>query len=82
MRHAMAAASEAEIGALFHSGQEAAHIRTVLEEIGREQTAPTRPTIDNVTADGFANKPTKYQEIQGNGHAVLLDPRPSGPTTV
>jgi Reverse transcriptase (RNA-dependent DNA polymerase) len=61
MRHVMAAASEAEIGALFHNGQEAAHIRTVLKEMGREQSAPTRITTDNSTADGFANRRTKIK---------------------
>ena len=34
MKHIMAAASEEEIGALFHNGQEAAHIRQILAEIG------------------------------------------------
>ena len=61
MKNVMAAASEAEIGALFHNGQEAAHIRNVLKEIGREQLEPTRITTDNSTADGFANKRTKIR---------------------
>jgi hypothetical protein len=62
MKHAMAAASEAEIGALFHNGQEAAHnIRTALKEIGREQTEPTRMITDKTTADGLANKRTKIR---------------------
>lgn len=61
MKNVMAAASEAEIGALFHNGQEAAHIRQVLKELGREQTQPTRMTTDNSTADGFANKRTKIR---------------------
>jgi hypothetical protein len=34
MKNVMAAASEAEIGALFHNGQETAHMRTVLKEMG------------------------------------------------
>jgi Reverse transcriptase (RNA-dependent DNA polymerase) len=61
MKNVMAAASEAEIGALFHNGQEAAHMRNVLREMGREQTKPTRLTTDNSTADGFANKRTKIR---------------------
>ena len=61
MKNVMAAASEAEIGALFHNGQETAHIRNVLKEIGREQLEPTRITTDNSTADGFANKRTKIR---------------------
>jgi Reverse transcriptase (RNA-dependent DNA polymerase) len=61
MKNVMAAASEAEIGALFHNGQEGAHIRQVLKEIGREQIEPTRLTTDNSTADGFANKRTKIK---------------------
>jgi hypothetical protein len=61
MKNVMAAASEAEIGALFHNGQEAAHIRNILREMGREQTKPTRITTDNSTADGFANKRTKIK---------------------
>ena len=61
MKNVMAAASEAECGALFHNGQEAAHMRNVLREMGREQTAPTRITTDNSTADGFANKRIKIK---------------------
>jgi hypothetical protein len=56
MKNVMATASEAEVGALFHNGQEAAHIRNILREMGREQLEPTRITTDNSTADGFANK--------------------------
>jgi hypothetical protein len=37
MKNVMAAASEAEIGALFQYGQEGTHIRQVHKEIGREQ---------------------------------------------
>ena len=61
MKNVMAAASEAECGALFHNGQEAAHMHNVLREMGREQTAPTRITTDNSTADGFANKRIKIK---------------------
>jgi hypothetical protein len=61
MKNIMAAASEAEIGALFHNGQEGAYMRTILKELGREQTGPTRMTTDNSTADGFANQRTKIR---------------------
>jgi hypothetical protein len=61
MKNVMAAASEAEIGALFHNGQEGAHIRQILKELGREQAQPTRLTTDNSTADGFANNRTKIR---------------------
>jgi hypothetical protein len=66
IRHVMAAASEVEIGALFHKGQETAHIRTVLKEIGKEQPAPTRITTDSSTADGFANRRTKIRDPRGS----------------
>ena len=62
LKNIMAAASEAEIGALFHNGQEAAHIRHILEEMGRPQAQPTRITTDNSTADGFANGRTKIKQ--------------------
>jgi hypothetical protein len=61
LTNVMAAASEAEIGALFHNGKEGAHIRQFLKELGREQTQPTRMTTDNSTADGFANQRTKIK---------------------
>ena len=61
MKHVMAAASEAEIGALFHNGQEAVYMRQILKELGREQTGPTRITTDNSTAYGFANQRTKIK---------------------
>jgi hypothetical protein len=57
----MASASEAETGALFHNGQEAAHIRQILKELDREQSQPTRITTNNSTADGFANNRTKIK---------------------
>jgi hypothetical protein len=61
MRHIMVATSEAEIGALFHNVQEAAHIQTVLKEMGRERPAPTRITTDNSTAESFANRRIKIK---------------------
>jgi hypothetical protein len=35
MKNAMATASDSEIGALFHNGQEGAYIRQILKELGR-----------------------------------------------
>jgi hypothetical protein len=61
MKNVMSSASVAETGALFHNGQEAAHIQQILKELGREQTQPTRITTDNSTADGFANDRTKIK---------------------
>jgi hypothetical protein len=61
MRNVMASASEAETGALFHNGQETAHIRQILKELDREEPRPTRMTTDNSTADGFANDHTKIK---------------------
>jgi hypothetical protein len=61
MTNVMAAASEADFGALFHIGQEGAHIREILKELGREQTQPTRTTTDTSTAYGFANRRTKIK---------------------
>jgi Reverse transcriptase (RNA-dependent DNA polymerase) len=61
LKHIMAAASEAEIAALFHTGQETVHIRNILQELGRPQLNPTQITTDNSTADGFANQRTKIR---------------------
>ena len=38
-----------------------AHIRNILEALGRQQLLPTRITTDNSTADGFANGRTKIR---------------------
>jgi hypothetical protein len=57
-KNIMAAASEAEFAALFHTGQETVHIRQILHELDRPQGNPTQITTDNSTADGFANKRT------------------------
>jgi hypothetical protein len=61
MKSIMLSASEAETGALFHNGQEAAHIQQILKQLDREQSQPTRITTDNSTADGFANDQTKIK---------------------
>jgi hypothetical protein len=57
----MAAVLEAEIAALFHTGQEAVHFHQILHEMDRLQPGPTAITMDNSTADGFANKRTKIK---------------------
>jgi hypothetical protein len=58
LKNIMAVALEAEIAALFHTGQEAVHYRQILHEMDRPQPGPTAITTDNSTADGFANKRT------------------------
>jgi hypothetical protein len=60
-KNIMVPASEAETGALFHNGQEIAHMHQILKELDYQQPGPTRLTTDNSTADGFANKPTKIK---------------------
>jgi 6-phosphofructokinase len=57
----MTAASEAEIGALFHNEQETIHFRQILHKIGHPQRQATSITTDNSMADRFANKPTKIK---------------------
>ena len=57
----MAAASEAEISALFHNSQEAAHMRKILMEMGRKQLHLTRILTDYSTANGFAKGRTKLK---------------------
>jgi hypothetical protein len=61
LKNIMAAASEAEIAGTFHNGQETVHIRQILAELGHPQAQPTQMTVDNSTADGFANKRLKIK---------------------
>jgi hypothetical protein len=61
LKNVMAAASEAEIAGTFHNGQETVHIQQILAKLGRPQTQPTPMTVNNSTADGFANKRTKIK---------------------
>jgi len=56
----MSSAAEAEIGALFHNGKEACHLRTILEEMGHPQP-PTVLITDNLTAAGIANDTVKQR---------------------
>jgi hypothetical protein len=57
LKNIMAAASEAEISALFRTGQETVHFRQILHETNRSAI-----TTDYSTADGFANKRTKLKQ--------------------
>ena len=61
LKHVMASATEAEVGALFHNGQEAVFIREILREMGHPQPGPTRIVTDNSTASGFANRQHKLK---------------------
>jgi hypothetical protein len=67
-KNVMASASEAETVALFHNGQEIAHMCQILKELDY-QPSPTRLTTDNSTADGFTNKCTKIK------HSKAMDMR-------
>jgi hypothetical protein len=64
LKHIKAAASEAEIAALFHTGQEVVHFCQVLTELDQPQPGPTQITTENSTADGFANKRTKLKRFK------------------
>lgn len=50
----VASSFEAELGALFHNGQDGAYIRNILEEMGHPQP-PTRMVTDNLAANNIAN---------------------------
>jgi hypothetical protein len=58
MKVVVSSAAEAELGALFHNGQDAIALRTTLEEIGWPQP-PTPITTDNLTAACIANDTVK-----------------------
>ena len=60
IKHVMAAASEAELGALFFNMKDAIPIREALEEMGHPQP-PTPIVVDNSTAAGVANKTVKQR---------------------
>lgn len=60
LRHVMASAVEAEVGALFANGQEAIGLRTALQEMGHLQP-PTAIKTDNSTASGISNGTVKQQ---------------------
>ena len=60
LKNVMASATEAEIGALFLNGQEAAGLRTCLEAMGYPQPATPMKT-DNSTTDGIINNTMKQR---------------------
>lgn len=60
MRHVLASAAEAKIGALFENGQEAAALRTILSDMGHPQ-GPTPIKTDNSTAYGITNSTVKQK---------------------
>ena len=49
-----ASSFEAELGGLFHNGQDGEHVRTILEEMGHEQPT-TMMVTDNLAANNIAN---------------------------
>jgi len=60
LRHVMASAAEAEVGALFINSQDAIPLRNTLIELGHPQP-PTPIQTDNSTAAGFANDTIKQK---------------------
>jgi hypothetical protein len=60
MRNILTSAFEAEVGALFHNGQEACPLRTTLNKMGWQQPA-TPIQIENAVAYGIANDTVKQQ---------------------
>ena len=60
MKHVLASAAEAELGALHHNTVEACGIRLALHELGHPQP-PTLIQVDNSTAAGIANKSVKQR---------------------
>ena len=60
LTNVMASAAEAEFGGLFVNGQEGAHIRKVLEEMGWKQP-PTIIACDNQCAKGIATETVKQK---------------------
>jgi hypothetical protein len=60
MREILSSAAEAELGALFHNGNEACPLRICLEELGHPQP-PTPIQTDNSTASGITNDNVKQK---------------------
>ena len=61
IKHVMASAAEAELGALFINAKEGTILRTTLTEMGHPQTEPTPIQTDNSTANKIANDACKQQ---------------------
>jgi hypothetical protein len=68
MANAMASATEAEFGALFHNARDAVPFRTALVEMGHPQPAISIQT-DNACAAGITNETVKQQ------HSKAIDMR-------
>ena len=60
MKVVLSSAAEAELGALFHNGKEAAWLRTTLHDIKHPQP-PTPIQTDNSCAAGIANDTVKQR---------------------
>jgi hypothetical protein len=60
MSAVLALATEAETGALFHNGKDAAPIRVTLEELGHPQ-GPTPIQTKNACASGIVNDTVKHR---------------------
>jgi hypothetical protein len=60
MREVLSSAAEAELGALFHNGKEACHLRIALEELGYPQPVTPMATNNN-TASGIATDTVKQK---------------------
>jgi hypothetical protein len=60
MKVMISSATEAELGALFHNGKEAAWLRTTLIDMGHPQPATPIQT-DNLCAAGIANGTVKQR---------------------
>ena len=69
MRNVFASATESEIAALFHNGQEATVLRTTLLEMKHPQP-PTPIKTDNSTASGIANKTVIPRKNKIDGHEI------------
>lgn len=60
IKNVVGSAAEAEFAALYYNGQEAAVLRTTLEEMGHTQP-PTPMKTDNSTASGIVNNTIKQR---------------------
>jgi hypothetical protein len=60
MQAVLSSATEAELGALFYNGKDAAMLRTTLEDMGHPQSATPIQT-DNACASGIANNTVKQR---------------------
>lgn len=63
IKHVMASAAEAELGALFKNCQEVITIRNALEDMGHRQP-PMPVKTDNATAVGITNNTMKQRKLQ------------------